>query len=121
MEFVCTPTKIRSCSKKHAGISRSLPSDSRTICQRRSRVVVLELGSARLKVMTVWTAATVAAMALGCSGTQARQTGCSKDTDCKDPRVCEKGVCVDPQPVGQSLALPKEATSASPVKGPPAF
>ncbi|MEO7731776.1 MAG: hypothetical protein ABIY55_12440, partial [Kofleriaceae bacterium] len=32
----------------------------------------------------------------GCSGTQTRAVGCSKDTDCKDPRVCERGVCVEP-------------------------
>jgi outer membrane protein assembly factor BamB len=36
----------------------------------------------------------------GCSGAQSRQQGgCGKDTDCKDPRVCERGVCVDPHHV----------------------
>ena len=49
--------------------------------------------------MKVWLAATAAVAQLttaaGCSGTQARQVGCTKDTDCKDPRVCERGVCVD--------------------------
>ncbi|HEX2689516.1 MAG TPA: PQQ-binding-like beta-propeller repeat protein, partial [Kofleriaceae bacterium] len=28
---------------------------------------------------------------------KARSVGCSKDTDCKDPRVCENTLCVDPQ------------------------
>src|SRR5262245_7218315 len=42
----------------------------------------------------------VASVAASCSGTQAREgmVGCSKDTDCRDPRVCERGVCVDPHP-----------------------
>ena len=70
-------------------------------------------------------AAAVAVAQLGCSGTQARQVGCSKDTDCKDPRVCERGVCVDPHPVGTSASLVKsedtDVPSATPVKGPPAF
>ncbi|HEY1553250.1 MAG TPA: PQQ-binding-like beta-propeller repeat protein, partial [Kofleriaceae bacterium] len=34
-----------------------------------------------------------------CSGTQVKQAGCSKDTDCRDPRVCERGACVDPRPI----------------------
>ena len=76
--------------------------------------------------MRVWLAAAVAVAQLGCSGTQARQVGCSKDTDCKDPRVCERGVCVDPKPAGQStpelLTRPDAGVAkSSPVKGPPAF
>ena len=30
----------------------------------------------------------MAAVQLGCSGTQASKVGCSKDTDCREPRVC---------------------------------
>ena len=69
-------------------------------------------------------AAVVAVAQLGCSGTQARQVGCSKDTDCKDPRVCEKGVCVDPRRVGQSVravASRDGGVESEPVKGPRAF
>src|SRR5690349_2886248 len=47
--------------------------------------------------------------------------GCSKDTDCKDPRVCEKGACVEP--VARTVvadAAVAVATSA-PVKGAPPF
>src|SRR5262245_18572214 len=73
-------------------------------------------------------AAGVAVAQLACSGTQARQVGCSKDTDCKDPRVCEKGVCVDPHPGGVVRPSASRSdgdggveTSAVPVKGPPAY
>jgi outer membrane protein assembly factor BamB len=70
-------------------------------------------------------AAALAVAQLGCSGTQARQVGCSKDTDCKDPRVCERGVCVDPRPIGQSEVVVTRddagVAKSSPVKGPPAF
>ncbi len=81
--------------------------------------------------MKVWLAATAAVAQLttaaGCSGTQARQVGCTKDTDCKDPRVCERGVCVDPKPVAKpvaDLSLTADAgvrVSTTPVKGPRAF
>src|SRR5689334_8596745 len=40
-------------------------------------------------------ATAVAVAALGCSGSQARRVGCSKDTDCRAPRVCERGDCVE--------------------------
>ena len=43
--------------------------------------------------------AMAAVAAIGCSGARSRTVGCSKDTDCKDPRVCENTVCVDPRPV----------------------
>ena len=43
--------------------------------------------------------ASVAVAAAGCSAPQSRAVGCSKDTDCKDPRVCERSACVDPRPV----------------------
>ncbi|HTL37067.1 MAG TPA: PQQ-binding-like beta-propeller repeat protein, partial [Kofleriaceae bacterium] len=75
--------------------------------------------------MKVRLAAVWAAMVLGCSGTQARQVGCSKDTDCRDPRVCDKGVCVDPHPVAKVVTTVNDAgvevTSEVPVKGSPAF
>src|SRR3954468_3553020 len=51
--------------------------------------------------MVAMLAATGAVVATaGCSGTQSRAAGCSKDTDCKDPRVCERAMCVDPKPIG---------------------
>ena len=78
-------------------------------------------------------AAAVAAVVLvahgGCSGTQARQVGCAKDTDCRDPRVCDQGVCVEPRP-GMSLrarastgdaSLAEVTRSDRPVTGSPAF
>src|ERR1041385_3361820 len=62
---------------------------------------------------------------VGCSGTQARQAGCSKDTDCRDPRVCDHGACVDPHPVAKLAPATTDAgadvPSETPVKGSPAF
>ena len=54
-----------------------------------------------------------------CSGTQAKQQpgGCSKDTDCRAPRVCNAGACVDPRPVAGSGE--GSAVSTTPVKGSP--
>src|SRR5262249_28069175 len=50
-------------------------------------------------------AVAVAGLALsGCSGTQARSVGCSKDTDCRDPRICERGACVDPHSLARGDA-----------------
>src|SRR6478735_7946472 len=65
-------------------------------------------------------------MVLGCSGTQARQVGCSKDTDCREPRVCDKGACIDPHPaVAHQTVMSDggvvEVVSDTPVKGSPAF
>ncbi|HZJ65880.1 MAG TPA: hypothetical protein VFD36_20375, partial [Kofleriaceae bacterium] len=79
--------------------------------------------------------AVAAVAAAGCSGAQSRSVGCSKDTDCKDPRVCERGVCVDPRSAsaGDPLAVraaaadpspraaPAEPASAPPTSGPPPF
>ncbi|MGN6108137.1 MAG: hypothetical protein ACTHU0_23720, partial [Kofleriaceae bacterium] len=50
----------------------------------------------------VFGAVAVAAIATAaCSGTQTRpdEVGCTKDTDCRTPRVCERRACVDPRPV----------------------
>jgi len=63
---------------------------------------------------------------LGCSGTQAHGVGCSKDTDCRDPRVCERAACVDPHPLapgsGSSSSAVAVATPAAPaVPGSPPF
>src|SRR5436190_17506257 len=78
-------------------------------------------------MVKVWAAMT-AAVQLGCSGTQANKVGCSKDTDCREPRVCEQGACVDPHPGGASQRAVKSNTDdggatveAAPVKGPPPF
>lgn len=38
-----------------------------------------------------WTAA-----AIGCNGSDSAITGCGKDTDCKDDRICVDYMCVDP-------------------------
>src|SRR5213078_2704241 len=57
--------------------------------------------------------------AAGCSATQSRSVGCSKDTDCKDPRVCEHSTCVDPRPApAASGAAPGGAAVASEAAGP---
>ena len=79
--------------------------------------------------------AVAAVAATGCSGAQSRSVGCSKDTDCKDPRVCERGVCVDPHPAiaeplavraaasesGAHAAAEPSPSSAPPASGPPPF
>jgi len=51
-----------------------------------------------------------AVVAAGCSGVPPRAVGCSKDTDCKDPRVCDRGGCVDPRPAPGGAVAPR-ATS----------
>ena len=72
--------------------------------------------------------AMMAVAATGCSGAQSRAVGCSKDTDCKDPRICERGVCVDPPPMpprtaGRAAAAAAVDTAAegSPARGSPPF
>src|SRR5436190_13690492 len=66
----------------------------------------------------------------GCSGTPAtrdRAGGCSKDTDCRDPRICERGACVDPHhataPTGSPPTTDGSAAvgSRTPVAGAPPF
>ena len=57
--------------------------------------------------------AMVAVAAAGCSGTQSRSVGCSKDTDCKDPRVCEHSACVEPRPRAAGDAGAVGSTEAS--------
>ncbi|HEY6173888.1 MAG TPA: hypothetical protein VIX73_05555, partial [Kofleriaceae bacterium] len=64
--------------------------------------------------------AMVAVAAVGCSGAQPRTVGCSKDTDCKDPRVCEHNVCVDPRPPGDAAVALVAIDAATVVAGPPA-
>ena len=73
-------------------------------------------------------AVVAAALAPGCSGTQAHEGGCSKDTDCRDPRVCERGACVDPHPIARGTSDPTsdggpatDVVSDVAVKGSPAF
>ena len=57
---------------------------------------------------------------ISCSGGEAEaprpsNEGCSKDTDCRAPRICRASACVDPAPaVDASLA-------AKPVAGAPGF
>src|SRR5262249_38124828 len=68
--------------------------------------------------------AVAAVAAAGCSGTQSRSVGCSKDTDCRDPRVCEHSMCVDPRPVAlRDAGEPADAasTSAAAAAGAPPF
>ena len=62
-------------------------------------------------------------LAIGCSGTQTQPpaTGCSKDTDCREPRICRASACVDPDPAPGSAGSATQPTSATPVAGPPAF
>src|SRR5512140_1504393 len=68
--------------------------------------------------------AMVAVAATGCSGVKARAVGCSKDIDCKDPRVCEHAVCVDPHPSLHPLpqpATPSDAAGSPAMTGSPPF
>ena len=94
------------------------------------------------------TVVVVAITAAACSGAQSRELdgGCTKDVDCRAPRICERpraaagqagplyGICVDPRPAAAGSAAPPSDGSASapgargghgsakaPVVGPPAF
>src|SRR5258706_374008 len=61
--------------------------------------------------------------ASACSGArEVSKPGCGKDTDCKDPRVCERGVCVDPRLAANDAgASDADRVSTTPVKGSPAY
>jgi hypothetical protein len=62
------------------------------------------------------------------SGTPAWAAGCSKDTDCKGDRICEKGVCKDPEGAAQAAkdkvystrprSAPQTETQAAPNQPP---
>ena len=41
------------------------------------------------------------------------QVGCTKDMDCREPRVCDQGSCVDPRPVGTSERPSRPASGGS--------
>src|ERR1700733_4322026 len=56
-----------------------------------------------------------------CSGSQVRDSGCSKDTDCRNPRVCNAGACVDPRPIPAAGSAIMPTPSSTPVVGPPPF
>ena len=82
-------------------------------------------------------AAVVVLAACACSGTQARDAdgGCTKDVDCRAPRICERSICVDPRPaaLAQVVPAPGDADAAgsaaraagpaakAPAAGPPPF
>ena len=66
-------------------------------------------------------AASGAVAVAGCSGTQARTVGCGKDTDCKDPRVCERGACVEPARAPGDAGSDAVAASSATVVGAPPF
>src|ERR1700733_2851362 len=66
-------------------------------------------------------AALVLVVSAACSGSQVREVGCSKDTDCPNPRVCNAGACVDPTPSPSASPSPVNAPSSAPVAGPPPF
>ncbi len=63
--------------------------------------------------------------AVACSGKQTPQAGCTKDTDCRDPRVCDRGVCIDPRPSGGGATTipmpPDAAVNTNAVAGSPPF
>src|SRR3954469_7633491 len=68
--------------------------------------------------------AAVAVAAAGCSAPEPRSVGCGKDTDCKDPRVCERGVCVNPHPPAGDAGAAAHASAPAPgaaAPGPPPF
>src|SRR5262245_34831430 len=66
--------------------------------------------------------AMVAVAAAGCSGTQSLSVGCSKDTDCRAPRVCEHSRCVDPRPGAPEDAQVAAVADAAPAApGAPPF
>ena len=45
--------------------------------------------------------AAMAALVTACSGPQKQpEGGCTKDTDCRNPRICEANVCTDPHSPG---------------------
>src|ERR1044071_6568805 len=97
------------------------------ICPRRSSRSHIHIASARVRVEEGFVVRVELALlfaACACSGAQesGKLPGCGKDTDCKDPRVCERGVCVDPHPAGAAVAS-SDAGGDAPVavKGAPAF
>jgi len=67
--------------------------------------------------------AAVAAAVVGCSGPQKSEGGCTKDIDCRSPRICEANVCTDPHlSVGSNQTSARvPVTNPIPVKGPPPF
>src|SRR5215470_287084 len=66
--------------------------------------------------------AALAVAAVGCSAPEPRSVGCVKDTDCKDPRVCERGVCVNPRPPAGDAGAPVPAVgTGAAAPGPPPF
>ncbi|HET9988361.1 MAG TPA: hypothetical protein VFQ65_07570, partial [Kofleriaceae bacterium] len=66
----------------------------------------------------------MAALVGACSGAQKQsEGGCTKDTDCRNPRICEANVCVDP-PGPHPLVPARDGgpvTNPNSVKGSPPF
>lgn len=66
-----------------------------------------------------------AIVADGCSWNEAteapgaRESGCTKDTDCKGDRICEVGVCVAPRPVEPAVSARAPAATGSWTRGGP--
>ncbi|HEX4417113.1 MAG TPA: PQQ-binding-like beta-propeller repeat protein, partial [Kofleriaceae bacterium] len=65
-----------------------------------------------MMVAATGASAMVAGALAGCSGPQSHAGGCTKDTDCKDPRVCEHAVCVDPHSIPTPGTTPGTAPAA---------
>ena len=66
--------------------------------------------------------AAVAALISACSGPQKQpEGGCTKDTDCRNPRICEANVCTDPHSQGAPSRDGGTVTNPNPVKGSPPF
>src|SRR3954469_12900471 len=62
--------------------------------------------------------AAVAALISACSGAQKQpEGGCTKDTDCRNPRICEANVCIDPHALAASRDGGAPVTNPHPVKG----
>lgn len=71
---------------------------------------------------TTWPAALgVALVVAGCSGPARTPSPCGKDTDCKGPRVCVRGDCVDPAGVGGGGGVGGDRADPVAVRGPRPF
>lgn len=79
----------------------------------------------RNSVLAALTGIFSATVAAGCPWNEAteapapRESGCTKDTDCKGDRICEAGVCVAPRPVEPAASARTEAPQGPWTRGGP--
>ena len=69
----------------------------------------------------VLAAGLLAACDRACPGPQSKtgRPGCTKDTDCRAPRVCVESACTDPRPIAASVAADASPRASAPPAGRP--